>query len=112
MNTDREIVTRKGLMYRTWERLGKKYTQRVVGEVLKAFYEVVLDVIYEGAKLYVYDKFAIHAQWIKENPNCYDPTRGKYQTVPGHYRLKITTQREFKELLDEMAAERAEENEE
>ena len=111
MNTDREIVTRKGLTRRVWERLGKKYTQREVSAILAAFYEVVLDVIYEGAKLYVYDKFAIHAQWIKENKNCFDPTRGRYQTVPGHYRLKITPQREFKELLQEMAAER-EENEE
>lgn len=107
----KEIVTRKRLMYLTWEKLNKKYTQRMISEILCAFYEVLLDVIYEGAKIYIHDVCSIYAKWMKPRKN-YNPIINEYETIPGHFSLRINALQYMREMLEQMTSERAEEIEE
>ena len=110
-NSLKKNVTRRDIARRVWLTLDRRYTQEAITEILKALWEVILDILYEDAVVYINDKFSISCQWHKPRKN-YNPVKEECETLPGGYRLKISPHQYTRDMLEQMAAERTEENEE
>ena len=93
-------VTRKMIVKRVSDKIKRRYPQVVIGYILKALWDVIIEILLEGKTLYIHEKFSISTVFVDEKGNNYNPVTGEYITVPAHYKLKISPHQPLKDILN------------
>ncbi len=84
LSSERIVIGGNKILYKRKYHL--RYTDRIVSNVMNAFYEVLTDTIKHGDSIKVYDYFKIEPKYYRERV-VKDNTRNRTYIVPPRYKV-------------------------